>query len=101
MGRLQPDQRHRLRELEEQEESRTEVEQAREERRAKRLKCERIRGDQDSEAMAGGQQAGLAARVKGDEGKEEAEDEEDDRKMSEQEMPTTPPPSTQDMELLH
>ena len=100
MGRLQPDQRHRLRELEEQEESRTEVEQAREERRAKRLKYERIRGDLDSEAMAGGQ-PGLAARVKGDEGKEEAEDEEGDRKMSEQEMPTTPPPSTQDMELLH
>ena len=99
MGRLLPDQRHRLLELEEQEESRTEVEQAREERRAKRLKCERIRGDQDREAMAGGQ-PGLAARVKADEGKEEAEDEEVDRKMSEQEMPTTPPPSTQDMELL-
>ena len=99
MGRLQPDQRHRLLELEEQEESRTEVEQAREERRAKRLKCERIRGDQDSEAMAGGQ-AGLAARVKADEGKEEAEDEEVDRKMLEQEMPTTPLPSTQGMELL-
>ena len=99
MGRLQPDQRHRLRELEEQEESRTEVEQAREERRAKRLKYERIRGDQDREAMAGGQ-PGLAARVKGDEGKEEAEDEEVARKMPEQEMPTTPPPSTQDMELL-
>ena len=99
MGRLLPDQRHRLRELEEQEESRTEVEQAREERRAKRLKYERIRGDQDSEAMAGGQ-PGLAARVKGDEGKEEAEDEEVDRKMPEQEMPTTPPPSTQDTELL-
>ena len=99
MGRLQPDQRHRLRELEEQEESRTEVEQAREERRAKRLKYERIRGDQDSGAMAGGR-AGLAARVKVGEGKEEAEDEEGDRKMSEQEMPTTPPPSTQDMELL-
>ena len=96
MGRLLPDQRHRLRELEEQEESRTEVEQAREERRAKRLKYERIRGDQDSGAMAG-----LAARVKGDEGKEEAEDEEVARKMPEQEMPTTPPPSTQDMELLH
>ena len=43
----------------------------------------------------------MAARVKADEGKEEAEDEEVDRKMSEQEMPTTPPPSTQDMELLH
>ena len=100
MGRLLPDQRHRLRELEGQEESRTEVEQAREERRAKRLKCERIRGDQDSEAMAG-DQAGLAARVRADEGKEEAEDEEVARKMSEQEMPTTPPPSTQDMELLH
>ena len=75
------------------------MEQAREERRAKRLKYERIRGDQDSEAMAGGR-AGLAARVKGDEGKEELEDEEGDRKMLEQEMPTTPPPSTQDMELL-
>ena len=99
MGRLQPDQRHRLQELEEQEESRTEVEQAREERRAKRLKCERIRGDQDSEAMAGGQ-AGLAARVREDEGKEEPEDEEVGRKMPEQEMPTTHPPSTQDMELL-
>ena len=82
MGSLQPDQRRRLRELEEQEESRTEVEQAREERRAKRLKCERIRGDQDSEAMAGGQ-PGLAARVKADEGKEELEDEKGDRKMLE------------------